>query len=117
MVFSTSWTPFAHTTGNNSKLKTAPLHKLFTKRGLTNCMCVCVSVYSVEKDGSALSDERKTVQTSLFDLLKDFLLKSSTTKELHSVLAYTAVVQDQQQVTHRFLSSLHFLGSLSSHNV
>ncbi|KAM9488840.1 neurobeachin-like protein 2 isoform 2-T2 [Clarias gariepinus] len=55
------------------------------------------SHYSVEKDGSALSDERKTVQTSLFDLLKDFLLKSSTTKELHSVLAYTAVVQDQQQ--------------------
>ncbi|KAB5586981.1 hypothetical protein PHYPO_G00007710 [Pangasianodon hypophthalmus] len=55
------------------------------------------SHYSVEKDGSALSDERKTVQTSLFDLLKDFLLKSPTTRELHSILAYTAVVQDQQQ--------------------
>ncbi|XP_060726425.1 neurobeachin-like protein 2 isoform X5 [Tachysurus vachellii] len=55
------------------------------------------SHYSVEKDGSALSDERKTVQTSLFELLKDFLLKSSTTKELHSILAYTEVVQDQQQ--------------------
>ncbi|XP_058230531.1 neurobeachin-like protein 2 isoform X2 [Hemibagrus wyckioides] len=53
--------------------------------------------YSVEKDGSALSDERKTVQTSLFELLKDFLLKSPTTKELHSILAYSVVVQDQQQ--------------------
>uniref|UniRef100_A0A8C1RXY8 Neurobeachin-like protein 2 n=1 Tax=Cyprinus carpio TaxID=7962 RepID=A0A8C1RXY8_CYPCA len=53
--------------------------------------------YSVEKDGSPLSDERRTVQISLFALLKD-LLKSPTAEELHSVLAYAAIVQDEQQV-------------------
>uniref|UniRef100_A0A671M502 Neurobeachin-like protein 2 n=1 Tax=Sinocyclocheilus anshuiensis TaxID=1608454 RepID=A0A671M502_9TELE len=53
--------------------------------------------YSVEKDGSPLSDERQTVQISLFALLKD-LLKSPTAEELHSVLAYAAIVQDEQQV-------------------
>lgn len=63
------------------------------------CYLVFLCVCSVEKDGSALSDERKTVQTSLFELLKDFLLKSPTTRDLHSILAYTVVVQDQQQVT------------------
>uniref|UniRef100_W5LAM4 Neurobeachin like 2 n=1 Tax=Astyanax mexicanus TaxID=7994 RepID=W5LAM4_ASTMX len=52
---------------------------------------------SVERDGSALSDEKQTVQMSLFTLLKDFLLKSPTNEELHSVLAYTAVVTDQLQ--------------------
>uniref|UniRef100_A0A671PMP1 Neurobeachin-like protein 2 n=1 Tax=Sinocyclocheilus anshuiensis TaxID=1608454 RepID=A0A671PMP1_9TELE len=52
--------------------------------------------YSVEKDGSTLSDERQTVQISLFALLKD-LLKSPTAEELHSVLAYAAIVQDEQQ--------------------
>uniref|UniRef100_A0A8C1RY07 Neurobeachin-like protein 2 n=1 Tax=Cyprinus carpio TaxID=7962 RepID=A0A8C1RY07_CYPCA len=48
-------------------------------------------------DGSPLSDERRTVQISLFALLKD-LLKSPTAEELHSVLAYAAIVQDEQQV-------------------
>uniref|UniRef100_A0A8B9KMW8 Neurobeachin-like protein 2 n=1 Tax=Astyanax mexicanus TaxID=7994 RepID=A0A8B9KMW8_ASTMX len=52
---------------------------------------------SVERDGSALSDEKQTVQMFLFTLLKDFLLKSPTNEELHSVLAYTAVVTDQLQ--------------------
>ncbi|XP_016424397.1 neurobeachin-like protein 2 [Sinocyclocheilus rhinocerous] len=60
--------------------------------------------YSVEKDGSPLSDERQTVQISLFALLKD-LLKSPTAEELHSVLAYAAIVQDEQQM----ISILHVL--------
>lgn len=55
--------------------------------------------HSTEKDGSPLSDERRTVQISLFSLLKD-LLKSPTVEELHSVLAYAGVAQDEQQVTH-----------------
>ncbi|XP_076826894.1 neurobeachin-like protein 2 isoform X2 [Brachyhypopomus gauderio] len=55
------------------------------------------SHYSTERDGSALSEERQSVQISLFDLLKDFLFKSPTTEELHSVLAYTAVIQDEKQ--------------------
>ncbi len=68
--------------------------------------CKCsFCVHSVEKDGSPLSDERQTVQISLFSLLKD-LLKSPTPEELHSVLAYAAIVQDEQQVTHtNFLCS------------
>ncbi|KAL2102018.1 hypothetical protein ACEWY4_003779 [Coilia grayii] len=54
--------------------------------------------YSVEKDGSPLSDERQTVQISLFSLLKDFLLKSTSPEELHSVLAYACITSDEQQV-------------------
>lgn len=56
-------------------------------------------VHSAEKDGSPLSEERQTVQISLFALLKD-LLKSPTAEELQSVLAYAAIVQDEQQVNH-----------------
>uniref|UniRef100_A0A8C2FZH6 Neurobeachin-like 2 n=1 Tax=Cyprinus carpio TaxID=7962 RepID=A0A8C2FZH6_CYPCA len=48
-------------------------------------------------DGSPLSEERQTVQISLFALLKD-LLKSPTAEELQSVLAYAAIVQDEQQM-------------------
>lgn len=53
--------------------------------------------HSVEKDGSSLSDEKQTIQTSLFDLLKDFL-KSPTPEELHSVLAYILTVGEEKQV-------------------
>jgi len=52
---------------------------------------------SLEKDGSSLSDEKQTIQTSLFSLLKDFL-KSPTPEELHSVLAYILTVGEGQQV-------------------
>ncbi|XP_063076336.1 neurobeachin-like protein 2 isoform X2 [Engraulis encrasicolus] len=54
--------------------------------------------YSVEKDGSALSEERQTVQISLFSLLKDFLLKSPTPEDIHSVLAYACITPDETQV-------------------
>ncbi|XP_063735209.1 neurobeachin-like protein 2 isoform X1 [Eleginops maclovinus] len=53
--------------------------------------------YSVEKDGSALSDEKQTIQTSLFALLKDFL-KSPTPEEIHIVLAYIVSVGEEKQV-------------------
>ncbi|XP_029958352.1 neurobeachin-like protein 2 isoform X1 [Salarias fasciatus] len=53
--------------------------------------------YSVEKDGSSLSDEKQTIRTSLFTLLKDFL-KSPTTEELHSLLGYIVTVREEQQV-------------------
>ncbi|XP_040899506.1 neurobeachin-like protein 2 isoform X3 [Toxotes jaculatrix] len=53
--------------------------------------------HSLEKDGSCLSDEKQTIQTSLFTLLKDFL-KSPTQEELHSVLAYILTVGEDQQV-------------------
>lgn len=53
--------------------------------------------HSMEKDGSSLSDEKQTIQTSLFTLLKDFL-KSPTPEELHSVLAYILTVGEEKQV-------------------
>lgn len=51
----------------------------------------------MEKDGSPLSDEKQTIQTSLFSLLKDFL-KSPTPEELHSVLSYILAVGEEGQV-------------------
>ncbi|XP_035386698.1 neurobeachin-like protein 2 isoform X2 [Electrophorus electricus] len=71
--------------------------KIRRKYGVQYILDSIRSHYSVERDGSALSDERQTVQISLFNLLKDFLSKSPTTEELHSVLAYTAVIQDEKQ--------------------
>lgn len=61
----------------------------------------CAAVFrgsSVEKDGSPLSDEKQTIQTSLFALLKDFL-KSPSPEELHCVLAYALSVGEEKQVT------------------
>lgn len=58
--------------------------------------------HSVEEDGSPLSDEKQTIQTSLFALLKDFL-KSPTTDELHSILAYILTAREEQQVIFRWL--------------
>lgn len=51
----------------------------------------------MEKDGSSLSDEKQTIQISLFTLLKDFL-KSPTPEELHCVLAYIVTVGEEKQV-------------------
>ncbi|XP_028984475.1 neurobeachin-like protein 2 isoform X2 [Betta splendens] len=53
--------------------------------------------YSAEKDGSALSEEKQTIQTSLFALLKDFL-KSPSPEELHCVFAYILSVAEERQV-------------------
>ncbi|XP_056618979.1 LOW QUALITY PROTEIN: neurobeachin-like protein 2 [Triplophysa dalaica] len=75
---------------NEGKLKTR------RKYGVQYILDSIRTHYSTEKDGSPLSDEKRTVQTSLFSLLKD-LLKSPSAEELHSVLAYAAVAQDEQQ--------------------
>lgn len=53
--------------------------------------------HSVDKDGSSLSEEKQTIQTSLFALLKDFL-KSPTPEDLHSVLAFILTVGEEKQV-------------------
>ncbi|XP_017281990.1 neurobeachin-like protein 2 isoform X2 [Kryptolebias marmoratus] len=67
------------------------------KYGVQYILDTIRTYYSVEKDGSSLSDEKQTIQTSLFGLLKDFL-KSPTTEELHSVLAYILTAREEQQV-------------------
>uniref|UniRef100_A0A665UAK3 Neurobeachin-like protein 2 n=1 Tax=Echeneis naucrates TaxID=173247 RepID=A0A665UAK3_ECHNA len=67
------------------------------KYGVQYILDTIRTFYSVEKDGSPLSDEKQTIQTSLFALLQDFL-KSSTPEELHCVLAYIVAVGEEQQV-------------------
>ncbi|XP_030014461.1 neurobeachin-like protein 2 isoform X2 [Sphaeramia orbicularis] len=67
------------------------------KYGVQYILDTIRTYYSVEKDGSSLSDEKQTIQTSLFALLKDFL-KSPTPEELHSVLAFILAVGEEQQV-------------------
>jgi len=62
----------------------------------------------VEKDGSSLSDEKQMIQNSLFGLLQDFL-KSPTTDDLHSVLAYILTVGEKKQVEIIYVfPELHF---------
>lgn len=57
----------------------------------------------MEKDGSPLSDEKQTIQTSLFALLKDFL-KTPSPEELHCVLAFILGVGEEKQVQLFFFS-------------
>ncbi|KAJ3598621.1 hypothetical protein NHX12_002126 [Muraenolepis orangiensis] len=52
---------------------------------------------NVEKDGSPLSEEKQTIQTSLMSLLTE-LLKAPTPEELHSLLAYVLTAGEEQQV-------------------
>ncbi|XP_073341280.1 neurobeachin-like protein 2 isoform X2 [Pagrus major] len=66
------------------------------KYGVQYILDTIRTYYSAEKDGSSLSDEKQTIQTSLFALLKDFL-KSPSPEELHSVLAYILTVGEEQQ--------------------
>lgn len=70
-------------------------------------MCHCACGPSAEKDGSPLSDEKQTIQTSLFALLKDFL-KSPSPEELHCVLAYVLSVGEEKQVTFFLSHDLFF---------
>ncbi|XP_022621350.1 neurobeachin-like protein 2 isoform X1 [Seriola dumerili] len=67
------------------------------KYGVQYILDTIRTFYSGEKDGSSLSDEKQTIQTSLFAMLQDFL-KSPTSEELHSVLAYILTVGEEQQV-------------------
>ncbi|XP_026148843.1 neurobeachin-like protein 2 isoform X3 [Mastacembelus armatus] len=77
------------------------------KYGVQYILDTIRTYYSVEKDGSPLSDEKRHIQVSLFALLKDFL-KSPTQEELHSVLAYILTVGEEQQVV-RALDMLYEL--------
>ncbi|NXA09748.1 NBEL2 protein, partial [Sapayoa aenigma] len=54
--------------------------------------------YSTSREKSAATDDIKTVQTSLFSLMKDFFCRSFSGEEMHSLLSYLAGAQDEQQV-------------------
>ncbi|XP_061771757.1 neurobeachin-like protein 2 isoform X2 [Nerophis ophidion] len=71
--------------------------RLKRKYGVQYILDTIRTYYSVEKDGSSLSDEKQNIQTLLFELLKD-LLKSPTPEELHSVLAYVLSAGEERQV-------------------
>ncbi|XP_056141782.1 neurobeachin-like protein 2 isoform X2 [Lampris incognitus] len=68
------------------------------KYGVQYILDTIRTYYSVEKDGSQLSDGKQMVQASLFSLLKDPLLKSPTPEELHQFLAYVLTAGEEQQV-------------------
>uniref|UniRef100_A0A8C4XCF7 Neurobeachin-like protein 2 n=1 Tax=Erpetoichthys calabaricus TaxID=27687 RepID=A0A8C4XCF7_ERPCA len=54
--------------------------------------------YGAEKEGTVPADDVRTVQTSLFSLVKDFLSKGVTNEELQFALSYATAVGDEQQV-------------------
>ncbi|CAM5094801.1 unnamed protein product [Eretmochelys imbricata] len=54
--------------------------------------------YGTHKEKPIPTDDVKTVQMSLFSLVKDFLSKSFSADEMQSVLNYLAAVHDEHQV-------------------
>ncbi|KAK0134570.1 Neurobeachin-like protein 2 [Merluccius polli] len=67
------------------------------KYGVQYILDTIRTYYSVEKDGSRLSEEKQNIQTSLMSLLTE-LLKAPTPEELHSLLAYVLTAGEEQQV-------------------
>ncbi|XP_010219526.1 PREDICTED: LOW QUALITY PROTEIN: neurobeachin-like protein 2, partial [Tinamus guttatus] len=54
--------------------------------------------YGTPKEKPTASDNVKTVQTSLFSLVKDFFCRSFSAEEMQSLLSYVVAAQDEQQV-------------------
>ncbi|XP_055486139.1 neurobeachin-like protein 2, partial [Leucoraja erinacea] len=53
--------------------------------------------YGAQKDRQVTA-EVKTVQLSIFNLLKDFISKTVSAEELHSIVSYMAAVNDEDQL-------------------
>ncbi|XP_010148165.1 PREDICTED: neurobeachin-like protein 2, partial [Eurypyga helias] len=54
--------------------------------------------YGTSREKTVATDDIKTVQTSLFSLVKDFFCRSFSGEEMQSLLSYVAGAQDEQQV-------------------
>ncbi|NXR74405.1 NBEL2 protein, partial [Pycnonotus jocosus] len=54
--------------------------------------------YSTSREKPSSTDDIRTVQTSLFVLVKDFFCRSFSAEEMQSLLSYLAAAQDEQQV-------------------
>ncbi|XP_065523059.1 neurobeachin-like protein 2 isoform X4 [Lathamus discolor] len=54
--------------------------------------------YGSSREKTTATDDIKTVQTSLFSLVKDFFCRSFSGEEMQSLLSYVAGAQDEQQV-------------------
>ncbi|XP_066543971.1 neurobeachin-like protein 1 isoform X1 [Amia ocellicauda] len=50
------------------------------------------------KDSELIEDDVKTIQASLFSLLKYYISKGIVTEELHSILGYIAAISDEEQL-------------------
>lgn len=61
---------------------------------------VCLSIRT-SREKTTATDDIKTVQTSLFSLVKDFFCRSFSGEEMQSLLSYVAGAQDEQQVGHQ----------------
>ncbi|XP_062978473.1 neurobeachin-like protein 2 isoform X1 [Elgaria multicarinata webbii] len=55
--------------------------------------------YGTYKEKPVATDDIKTVQTSLFSLIKDFFCRNFSTDEMQSTLNYLAAVNDEHQVS------------------
>ncbi|NXO23623.1 NBEL2 protein, partial [Cisticola juncidis] len=54
--------------------------------------------YSASREKATATDDIRTVQTSLFSLVRDFFCRSFSGEEMQSLLNYLAAAQDEQQV-------------------
>ncbi|XP_007445203.1 neurobeachin-like protein 2, partial [Python bivittatus] len=54
--------------------------------------------YGMYKEKPIATDDLRTVQTSLFSLIKDFFCRNITSDEMHSTMNYLAAVNDEHQV-------------------
>ncbi|NXK69466.1 NBEL2 protein, partial [Sylvietta virens] len=54
--------------------------------------------YGTSREKTTATDDIRTVQTSLFSLVKDFFCRSFSGEEMQSLLNYLAGAQDEQQV-------------------
>ncbi|NXB55189.1 NBEL2 protein, partial [Struthidea cinerea] len=54
--------------------------------------------YGTSREKATATDDIRTVQTSLFSLVKDFFCRSFSGEEMQSLLNYLAGAQDEQQV-------------------
>ncbi|KAG7261873.1 hypothetical protein CRUP_016958 [Coryphaenoides rupestris] len=104
--------PKAHVQYLSSVLKNGK-QRMWRKYGVQYILDTIRTYYSVEKDGSRLSEEKQTIQTSLMSLLKG-LLTAPTREELHSLLAYVLAAGEEQQgsVGHQVVSALDVLYEL-----
>ncbi|XP_029444090.1 neurobeachin-like protein 2 isoform X2 [Rhinatrema bivittatum] len=54
--------------------------------------------YGAQKENQITADDVKTVQTTLFSLVKDFLSKNFSSEDLQSIMSYLTAVKDEDQV-------------------
>ncbi|KAM8810447.1 neurobeachin-like protein 2 [Eudromia elegans] len=68
------------------------------KYGVQYVLDALRTYYGTPKEQPAACDNVRTVQTSLFSLVKDFFCRSFSAEEMQSLLSYVAAAQDEQQV-------------------